>query len=285
MPVSLGLSHVAMSVPEGTLTDEYRARLLEFYGRMLGWREMEALRRPDRLTIAVGGSTSINLRERPDSMVSHGYEHLGVRLGSSDDLRTLWSDLADDPAEVELEPLSLDENGEGLFRFRYLLPTAVEPQFFGAPAGGAGDELDALMATLESLRAGVLTKVTSISDADARRTTVPSGTNLAGLVQHLTFVESKWFERTVAGRKPSRGKRMMQVDPSVTLSALRTAYRDACATSDAIITAMGDPAAATAGGGKKADLRSAILAVIAETARHAGHADILREQLDAKTGR
>ena len=46
MPSSYGLTHVAMSVPEGTLTDAYRERLLEFYGRILGWREMEALRRP-----------------------------------------------------------------------------------------------------------------------------------------------------------------------------------------------------------------------------------------------
>ena len=43
MPRSSALSHVAMSVPEGTLTEEYRAQLLEFYGRMLGWREMESV--------------------------------------------------------------------------------------------------------------------------------------------------------------------------------------------------------------------------------------------------
>lgn len=48
------LSHVAMSVPEGTLTDAYRSNLLEFDGRALGWREMESFRRPDRLTERVG---------------------------------------------------------------------------------------------------------------------------------------------------------------------------------------------------------------------------------------
>ncbi len=72
MRMSSGLSHVAMSVPEGTITDAYRARLLEFYGRVLGWREMESLRLPDRLTVAVGPSSYINIRERPDSMVTHG---------------------------------------------------------------------------------------------------------------------------------------------------------------------------------------------------------------------
>jgi hypothetical protein len=38
-------------------------------------------------------------------------------------------------------------------------------------------------------------------------------------------------------------------------------------------------------GGKVRDLRAAILAVIDETARHAGHADIIREQIDGRTGR
>ncbi|HEY8473573.1 MAG TPA: DUF664 domain-containing protein [Natronosporangium sp.] len=76
-----------------------------------------------------------------------------------------------------------------------------------------------------------------MSDADARRSTVESGTNLAGLFQHLTFVESKWFEGTVAS------------------------------------------------GGKARNLRWALLSVIEETARHAGHADILREQVDGQTGR
>ena len=130
MPRSLGLSHVAMSVPEGTLTDEYRARLLEFYGRMLGWREMELLRLPDRLAVAVGPSSYINIREQSDSMVSHGYEHFGVLVRSAADFQRLWADLANEQVEVQLEPLSTNDKGEGSFRFRYLLPMAVEPQFY-----------------------------------------------------------------------------------------------------------------------------------------------------------
>lgn len=81
-------------------------------------------------------------------------------------------------------------------------------------------ELARLVAALDGLRSGVRKKLSGLSDADARRSTVESGTNLAGLIQHLTFVESLWF-----------------------------------------------------------------LVVIQETARHAGHADILREQIDGETGR
>lgn len=146
-------------------------------------------------------------------------------------------------------------------------------------------ELDHLLASLNSLRSSALSKLAGLSEDDARRSTVPSGTNLAGLIQHLTFVESKWIEHIVAGGKPSRGKRTMLVDPDVTLTMLRAEYRAAWANSDAIIREIGDPAAPIEYNGKTYDLRWAISAVIGETARHAGHADIIREQIDGKTGR
>jgi hypothetical protein len=137
MPRTIGLTHVAMSVPEGTLTDEYRAQLLDFYGRMLGWREMESLRLHDRLTVAVGSVSYINTREQPDSMVSHGYEHFGVLVGSSEEYRGLWTELANEHVDVQLEPLSTNEDGEGSFRFRYLLPMAVEVQYYARLSASA----------------------------------------------------------------------------------------------------------------------------------------------------
>ncbi|GAB3065453.1 DinB family protein [Intrasporangium mesophilum] len=146
-------------------------------------------------------------------------------------------------------------------------------------------ELEALMATLRCFRTGVLDKLSGLSAEDARRSTVPSGTNLAGLIQHLTFVEAKFFEQIVAGGKPSRGARSMQVSPSVSLSTLRSDYRAACGLSDEIMRRLGDPAAPVSHDGKVRDLRWAILSVIGETAQHAGHADIIREQIDGKTGR
>jgi hypothetical protein len=121
-----------MSVPVGTLTEQYRTQLLDFYTRRLGWREMASLRLPDRLTISVGGSSYINVRERADSIANCGYEHMGVLLASAEALRTLWDDLADEEADVELEPLVPNEQGEGSFRFRYLLPMAVEAQYYAS---------------------------------------------------------------------------------------------------------------------------------------------------------
>jgi uncharacterized damage-inducible protein DinB len=146
-------------------------------------------------------------------------------------------------------------------------------------------EVEALLAALDDERAGVLKKLAGLSEADARRSTVPSGTNLAGLLQHLTFVEAKWFEAIVGGRSPSRGQRSMEVDPSISLKELRADYRAACEASNEIIRSLDDADAPVIHNGKTHDLRWAILGVIGETARHAGHADILREQIDGKTGR
>jgi len=146
-------------------------------------------------------------------------------------------------------------------------------------------ELEALVTALDALRGGVLDKLAGLTEEQARQSTVPSGTNLAGLVQHLTFVEARWFEQTVGGGKQTRGKRTMTVDASVSLSALRAEYRAACDASNDIVRDIGNPSAPVKVNAKTRDLRSIMLGVIDETARHLGHADIIREQVDGKTGR
>jgi hypothetical protein len=122
-----------MSVPPGTLTDEWRARVLDFYGELFGWHEIDSLRLPDRLTIAVG-SSYINVRERADAPTYSGYEHFGVSFTSADELRKIWADANDrDNDDVTLEPLSDSGDGYVSFRLHYLLPLTIEAQYF--PAG------------------------------------------------------------------------------------------------------------------------------------------------------
>jgi uncharacterized damage-inducible protein DinB len=145
-------------------------------------------------------------------------------------------------------------------------------------------EIRQLLSALDGLRAGILKKVAGLSEDDARRSTVDSGTNLAGLLQHLTYVESLWFEEVVASGK-ARGIRSMQVDPSVSLRTLRAAYKAACETSNRIVETIGDADAPVTRHGKTHNLRWVLLSVMGETSRHAGHADIIREQIDGKTGR
>lgn len=129
MPKSRGLSHIAMSVPEGTLTEGFREEVIAFYGEHFGWREIESLRLPDRLTIAVGGGNYVNLRERADSMLCHGYEHFGLVMRSSEDVEDAWNALDGDGRAMELEPLSRGDDGYRAFRVQYLMPLVVEVQF------------------------------------------------------------------------------------------------------------------------------------------------------------
>jgi predicted enzyme related to lactoylglutathione lyase len=133
MSKSQSLSHVAMSVPAGTLTDEYRSRVLEFYGRVFGWNEMESLRRPDRMTIAVGANY-INVRERDDAATYTGYEHFGVSFPTADEIRATWQRAKAESADVTLGPLEASAGGFLTFRLRYLLPLTVEAQYFPRPA-------------------------------------------------------------------------------------------------------------------------------------------------------
>jgi hypothetical protein len=130
MSMPTGLSHVAMSVPSGTLVDRFRAELLEFYGSLFGWSEIESLRLPDRLTVSVGRHCYLNVRERPDPMVCSGYEHIGIVVESTEEAERLWKLLNTDRRDVNLEPLATGDDGFRSFRFRYLLPLTVEVQFF-----------------------------------------------------------------------------------------------------------------------------------------------------------
>lgn len=130
MPSPIGLNHVGMSVPTGTLSETFRAEVLDFYGDLFGWRELESLRLPDRLTLSAGRHTYVNLRERPDAMVCDGYEHFGIVVASGTEVEELWARLDAEERDVHLEPLSRSDDGFRSFRFRYLLPLAVEVQFF-----------------------------------------------------------------------------------------------------------------------------------------------------------
>lgn len=124
------LNHVAMSVPAGTLTEEFRTSLRAFYAETLGWRELESLALPDRLTLAVGDGAYVNVREQDPPMACTGYEHVGIVLASTEEVDALWSRLETAPEDVELGDQQRGDDGFRLFRFRYLLPMAIEIQYF-----------------------------------------------------------------------------------------------------------------------------------------------------------
>jgi hypothetical protein len=149
-------------------------------------------------------------------------------------------------------------------------------------------ELDTALAFLNFNRESVLKKTEGLDDEQLRRVLVGTGTNLLGLVQHLAHAERSWFGYYLTGAEPVRGSGSgMRVLRGRTTQEVLDDYRAAIAASDAAIGAIGDPEAylARVVGGKRTKMRWVIAHMTSETARHAGHADILREQIDGTTGR
>jgi hypothetical protein len=149
-------------------------------------------------------------------------------------------------------------------------------------------ELDTAVAFLSFARHCVLKKADGLSDEQVRRVLVGSGTCILGLVQHLAEAERYWFGYHLAGAAWDADRESgMAVSPGRAAADVVRDYRAAIADSDRAIRAAGDPEArfAVPVEGNRHTLRWAIAHMTSETARHAGHADILREQIDGTTGR
>jgi hypothetical protein len=150
-----------------------------------------------------------------------------------------------------------------------------------------GGEIETALAFLGYLRDGVGRNLDDLTEEQARLALVPSGTTLLGVVKHLTGVEAYWIQRRFAGREIARvtdGDGFSLADGD-TIVSVRRAYREAAAVTDEIALETGDPERPLALTSHGLSLRWALAHVTEETARHAGHADILRELLDGVTGR
>jgi uncharacterized damage-inducible protein DinB len=160
----------------------------------------------------------------------------------------------------------------------------VAPDDRNAPVVVDG-ELETALAFLGYLRDGVSLKLDGLDEDQGRQTFVPSGTSLLGLVKHLTDVEVYWMQRRFAGLDVIRRLDGFVVTADDTIEAVRQGYHQAAILTDAIVREAGDPEQPLALGTHGLTLRWALAHVMEETARHAGHADILRELLDGATGR
>ena len=152
------------------------------------------------------------------------------------------------------------------------------------PPRDAGDEKAVLVAFLNYLRDSIADKAADGPEPQVRIAGVRSGTNVLGLVKHLTFVERFYF----LGEDVRDWDTTMQPGPEETIESVTAAYREAIDRSNEIIEAYPDltlPAPRTPRKGKPPSMRWLLVHLIEETGRHAGHADILREQIDGATGR
>jgi uncharacterized damage-inducible protein DinB len=148
------------------------------------------------------------------------------------------------------------------------------------------DEKQTLLDFLDYLRESVILKVEGIDEELARTPGVPSGTSLMGLVKHLARVEMAWFQIGFAGRDiPVPDDELADTD---TKEGLIAAYRSAIAASNEIIAGCSDLTTRCVWkmtAPEPMSMRWVLIHMVEETGRHAGHADILREQIDGAVGR
>ena len=155
-----------------------------------------------------------------------------------------------------------------------------------------------LLRYLQDARNALLWKLEGLSEYDIRRPLTPTGTNLLGLVKHVTFVELGYLGDTFgrpSGVPSPWAAPAYTDDPNAdmwaTADELRedvvARYREAWAHADATVEALPLDAQGHVPwwpSDNDMTLHHALVRVLADTQRHAGHADILRETLDGSVG-
>ncbi|MEU6237244.1 DinB family protein [Kitasatospora sp. NPDC047058] len=155
-----------------------------------------------------------------------------------------------------------------------------------------GPEMAALNSWLDYERATLLSKLEGLTPEQAARRTVASETTLHGLVRHLTTIEQWWFVECVAGSKEPYpyydGEEVdwdWELDRSEGLDADVARYVAQCERSRAVTAGLDPDTTVTTKRGRVYDVRSIMIGMIREYARHNGHADVVRELTDGVTGR
>ena len=148
-----------------------------------------------------------------------------------------------------------------------------------------GDERETVTALLQYQRNSFVKKISGINEEAARRRGVPSGMSLLWLIKHMARAESVWLLQRFAGQEPVVEDD--EVGPADTVQSAITCYQQTWVRADAVVAAAGDldELCVEVGEDAPVNLRWVLMHLLEETARHAGHADILRERIDGATGR
>lgn len=152
------------------------------------------------------------------------------------------------------------------------------------PRLAAADDRRVLRVLTQYHRDSVVRKLDGLSEEEARHELVPSGTTLLWIVKHLARAELLWIARRFAGRDIVLPPDAIGDDD--TIDSVISGYRDVWALVDEIADASSlTERCQDVGTESMVDLRWVLTHLLEETARHAGHADILRELVDGSTGR
>ena len=161
-------------------------------------------------------------------------------------------------------------------------------------------EREDLLETLAKHRGFLCQTVRGLSDADAARRTTVSELCLGGLIKHVTLVEQNWADFIRNGPREfdvsdpatfETHAASFRMNEGETLAGLLERYQEAAEATDELVRTLPSleashplPAAPWFPPGARWTARRTFIHIVAETAQHAGHADILREAVDgAKT--
>jgi hypothetical protein len=157
------------------------------------------------------------------------------------------------------------------------------------------DEREVLTQYLEQQRYVLRLTAFGLTDEQARTAPGPGPLTVGGLIKHVSFVERAWMRTVLQQPDHSSGsdyERGFGLDPGETLADALDGYADAARSTDAVIAGIADLGQAVPvpkgvpwfpDDVDAWSVRWVLLHLIQETARHAGHADIIREAIDGGT--
>ena len=161
-----------------------------------------------------------------------------------------------------------------------------------APERWAATERNGLCEFLDHQREALIAKLQGVSDEEARSVPTVSSLSLLSLVKHSAIWERRWFQVIVAGRTfPNEWPDALEDEDATfvlaegdTVDSVIADYRDQIAGAREIIGSVDLDAPCAWPEMAHATARWVVLHMIEETARHAGHADIIRESIDGSRG-
>ncbi|MFB7632049.1 DinB family protein [Streptomyces sp. NPDC056149] len=163
------------------------------------------------------------------------------------------------------------------------------------PAEAHGDERGALLAFLEAQRGGVRRAALGLTDEQSRQRPSASELSVGGLIKHVAEVEQRWVGM-VQGREPAIPRDQgtwhlsFQLQDGETVAGMLAFWDEVAVATEEFVRSVPSlddtfalPEAPWYPKDARQSMRWLLLHLIEETARHAGHADVVRESLDGAT--
>jgi hypothetical protein len=157
------------------------------------------------------------------------------------------------------------------------------------------DEREGLLAFLEQQRHVLRVAAYGLTDVQVRATPTPSTLSIGGLIKHCVAVERSWMDTVLQREREgaeSEYEAGFRVEPGETVADVLALHRRAARETDEIIAGIEDLGQAVPVPRDAPwfphdidawSVRWVLLHLVEETARHAGHADIVREAIDGAT--